>query len=366
MPLETPLLDLHRSAHAQIGEYFGTLLPSRLGDFAAEYSAAREAVALVDTNFRAFFSFSGPDAQRYVNAVLTSNVRDLKPGQGAVGLFLTPQGHILDEIETLALEGSILAVSHAMARERTYSTFDKFIIMDDVTLEDQTPTTGSLDLVGPRAADLISELSGVNLAETPELSHLEIMLGSIPCRAVHHKFGGHSAAMLIIAREHLALLWRQMEAHVRENGGAAVGMEAINSIRLEYGIPWFGSDYDEKNIPHEAGLEHSHISYEKGCYTGQEIVERVRSRGHANRRLTSLQFLAAQAPAAGTKLIAPGNAPTSEVGHVTSAAFSPALQRPIGLGYVRRENAAIGTRLDAAGVAAEVIAPPLLANGSHA
>lgn len=352
------MLDLHRSAHAEIGEYFGTLLPSRLGDFAAEYSAAREAVALVDTNFRAFFKFSGPDALRYVNAVLTSNVRDLKPGQGAVGLFLTPQGHILDEIETLALDGSLLSVSHAMARERTFSTFDKFIIMDDVTLEDQTPATGSLDLVGPRAASLIAELSGVNLAGMPELGQLEIALGSIPCRMVHHKLGGHSGATLIAPREHLALLWRQMEAHVRENGGAAVGMEAINSIRLEYGIPWFGSDYDEKDIPHEAGLEHSHISYEKGCYTGQEIVERVRSRGHANRRLTSLQFFAAQPPAAGTKLTAPGNAPTSEAGHVTSAAFSPVLQRPIGLGYVRREHAALGTRLDAAGIGAEVIAPP--------
>ena len=366
MPLETPLLDLHRSAQAEIGEYFATLLPSRLGDFAAEYSAAREAVALVDTNYRAFFRFSGPDAQRYVNAVLTSNVRDLIPGQGAVGLFLTPQGHILDEIETLALDGSILSVSHAMARERTYSTFDKFIIMDDVTLEDQTPSTGTLDLVGPRAASLISELSGIDLSAFPEMFHLEIMLGSIPCRVVHHKFAGHSAAMLIVPTEHLPLLWRQMEAHVRERGGAAVGMEAINSIRLEYGTPWFGSDYDDKNIPHEAGLEHSHISYEKGCYTGQEIVERVRSRGHANRRLTSLQFLAADLPAMGTKLTAPGSAPVTEVGYVTSAAFSPVLHRPIGLGYVRREHAAIGTRLDAAGVAAEVIAPPLIARASSA
>ena len=94
---------------------------------------------------------------------------------------------------------------------------------------------------------------------------------------------------------------------VRAHGGSPTGMEAINSIRQECGTPWFGSDYDDKNIPHEAGLEHSHISYEKGCYTGQEIVERVRSRGHANRRLTSLQFLAEEPPAAGTKLFAPGN-----------------------------------------------------------
>src|SRR5579863_6592380 len=105
MPLESPLLDQHRSAGAEVGEYFGTLLPSRFGDFPAEYSAARNTVALADTNFRAYFAFSGPDAQRYVNAVLTSNIRDLQPGQGAVGLLLTPQGHILAEIETFVTHG---------------------------------------------------------------------------------------------------------------------------------------------------------------------------------------------------------------------------------------------------------------------
>ena len=97
-------------------------------------------------------------------------------------------------------------------------------------------------------------------------------------------------------------------------------MEAVNSIRLECGTPWFGADYDDKQIPHEAGLEHSHINYEKGCYTGQEIVERVRSRGHVNRRLTELRF-GGEAPAPGTKLLFGGN----EVGSVTSSAFSPTL-----------------------------------------
>ena len=358
MPLETPLLDLHRSAHAKIGEYFGTLLPSRFGDFAAEYSAARGTVALVDTNYRAFFNFSGPDAQRYVNAVLTSNVRDLKPGLGAVGLLLTPQGHILAEVETFGLDSGILAASHNMVRERTFSTFDKFIIMDDVTLTDATPSLGTLDLVGPRAAALISESCGIKLGDLPELAHQEITLGSIPCRIVHRKFAGHSCATLIVASDQLSPLWRELEARVRAQGGTIAGMEAIDSIRLECGIAWFGADYDDKNIPHEAGLELSHISYEKGCYTGQEIVERVRSRGHANRRLNSLQFLVANPPAAGTKLFVQGNAAV-EAGYVTSAAVSPLLERPIGLGYVRREHAAIGTRLDAAGATAEVISPPL-------
>jgi folate-binding protein YgfZ len=360
MPLETPLLALHKSASAEIGEYFGTLLPARFGDFGAEYRAIRRAVGLADSNFRVFFSLSGPDRQRYLNAVLTSNVRDLEAGQGATGLLLTPQGHILAEVETLALAGSILASSHAMVSDRTFSTLDKFIIMDDVTLEDVTSSTGTLDLLGPHAAELISELAQVDISAMPKSAHVEAKIGSIPCRIVRHTWVGHPAAMLVVPREQLSPLWQELERHVRARGGATVGMEALNSIRLESGLAWFGHDYDDKNIPHEAGLEQSHINYEKGCYTGQEIVERVRSRGHANRRLTGLQFFAGNAPAPGTKLFLPGNPPGNEAGHVTSAGFSPLLGHLIGLAYVRREHSTTGTRLDASGTAAEVISLPLV------
>jgi folate-binding protein YgfZ len=356
MPLETPLLEMHRSSGATIGEYFGTQLPARFGEFAEEYAALRRAVALVDTNFRATFSFAGPDRQRYLNALLTSNVRDLKPGQGAVGLLLNPQGHILAEVATFTLESRILAMSHALVGERTYSTFDKFIIMDDVELEDVTPMTRTLDLMGPRAAKLLSDLGAGKFADMPLLSHEELKLGQIHCRIVRREFAGEPAATLIVPRESLVNLWRELSAGVRAAGGTPVGMEAFNSLRLELGMPWFGVDYGDKQIPHEAGLEMTHISYEKGCYTGQEIVERVRSRGHVNRRLTELQFSAAVAPATGTNLLHDGG----ETGSVTSTGYSPLLARAIGLGYVRREHSAIGTRLDASGISVDIIAPPLL------
>ena len=357
MPLETPLIALHEAAGAATGEYFGTRLPSRHGDFRAEYAALREVVGLVDTNFRAFFAFTGADRQRYLNAVLTSNVRDLKPGQGTVGLLLTPQGHILAEVETFLREEGILAGSHAMVKERTFATFDKFIIMDDVTLEDVTETTGTLDLIGPKTAALLEGYGVSGFAEMQLLAHREAEIGAIPCRLVRREFSGQPAAMLIAGREHLADLWRELSARVRALGGAPAGMEALNSLRIECGIPWFAHDYDDKQIPHEAGLENSRISYEKGCYTGQEIVERVRSRGHVNRRLTLMKFDASQAPAPGTKLLF-GDA---EVGNITSTAFSPTLGQPIGFGYVRREQQAPRTILDASGTRAEMIAPLLTA-----
>jgi folate-binding protein YgfZ len=249
-----------------------------------------------------------------------------------------------------------------MIRERTFLTFEKFIIMDDVTLEDVTASTGTLDVAGPRTAALLAELGVKNFAEMPHLSHEEIKLGKISCRVVRRELAGAPAATLIASTGQLPDLWRDLVERVRAHGGLPAGMEALNSLRLECGTPWFGHDYDDRQIPHEAGLERSHINYEKGCYTGQEIVERVRSRGHVNRRLTELRFFAGEAPAPGTKLLAG----ESEIGIVTSAAFSPRLGQPIGLGYLRREHSAIGTRIDASGISAEVIEPPLLAQKAPA
>src|ERR1700687_4853418 len=237
-PLETPLLGLHLSADAKMGEYFGTVLPARFNDFGAEYRAIRHAVALVDTNFRALFSFSGPDRNRYLNAVLTSNVRELKEGRGTVGLLLTPQGHILAEIEAFALADRILASSHAMVRERTFSTLEKFIIMDDVTLEDLTSSTGKLDLLGPRTAELISGLAKVDISALPELANIETKLGPIPCRIVRRTCVGHPAATLVVAREDLKPLWQDLVGRVRAMQGAPAGMEAVNSILLQSGTAW--------------------------------------------------------------------------------------------------------------------------------
>jgi len=164
------------------------------------------------------------------------------------------------------------------------------------------------------------------------------------------------AACALLLSLPLASMAQGVTGYQAGQGGSPVGMDALNSVRLESGVAWYGHDFDDKQIPHEAGLEHSHISYEKGCYTGQEIVERVRSRGHANRRLTLMRFSADEAPDPGTKLLFAG----SDVGNVTSTAFSPILKQRIGLGYVRREHAGCGTSLDASGIAAEVISPPAL------
>ena len=156
-------------------------------------------------------------------------------------------------------------------------------------------------------------------------------------------------------------LWQALVDAARDHGGGPIGYDALSALRLEADIPWFGYDFDETTLPHEAGLENSHISYTKGCYTGQEIVERVRSRGHVNRRRVGVAFSGNTVPAAKTSLLAGG----AEVGFVTRAAFSYALERPIGMAYIRREHNSIGSKLTWAGGEAEVIGL-LIQSGDHA
>jgi folate-binding protein YgfZ len=355
MPIQTPLRAVHEAAGATIGEYFACELPARFTDSREEYSFARKTAAVADKNYRAFFKFTGPDRVRYLNAVLTNNIRDLQPGQGIPSLLLNPQGHILAELETYAMADHLLVMTYAMIRERTAATLDKFIIMDDAVLEDVTEQFGVVSIEGPASSQIISGLGGPSLELMSEFSHVETQIARISCRIVRRSPGGISGAEFIASRELLPKLWQALVDAARSNGGGPIGYDALSALRLEAGIPWFGYDFDETNIPQEAGLEDSHISYTKGCYTGQEIVERVRSRGHVNRRRVGVAFSGETIPAAKTPLLAGG----AEVGFVTRAAFSYALERPIGMAYIRREHNSVGNKLIWTGGEAEVIALPI-------
>src|SRR5438067_13430362 len=313
---DAALAKLQADAGANMGVWFGGALASDVGDPAAEYRFANQSVALEDKDYRAYLSFTGPDRVRYLNAILTNNVKDLAAGQGSISLLLNPQGHILAELETYALPDHHLCASYAMIRDQLIQWMDKYIIMDDVTLTDETARWGALALEGPKAAALGRELSGVDITSQGELVSVDGAVNSIPCRVVKRSPGGVAGAEFVVERAHLPALWQILREATRKHGGGPAGYTAMSGQRLAQGAPWFSYDFGEKQIPHEAGLEDSHISYTKGCYTGQEIVERVRSRGQVNRQRVRLNFSGDVVPETGMALTLDGN----EVGYLTRAA----------------------------------------------
>jgi len=353
--LDTPLAALHSSSGAKMGVWFGCALPDDFGDPAVEYGFANQTAALVDKNYRAHLNFTGPDRVRYLNALLTNNIKDLAKGQGTISLLLNPQGHILAELETYALTDRHLCVSYAMIREQLIQWMDKYIIMDDVTLTDETERYGTLALEGPRAATAVKDMSGMDIASLGELVSKDGAVGPIPCRIVKRSPGGVAGAEFVVNRAHLPALWQTLLEAAGKQGGGPGGYTALSGQRLAQGVPWFGYDFGEKQIPHEAGLENSHISYTKGCYTGQEIVERVRSRGHVNRRRVSLLFSGDAIPESGTVIT---DADGKEAGCVTRAARAWDPPRIIGMGYIRKEAEAPGTTLNWHGGTATIIRLP--------
>ena len=338
-----------------MGVWFGCSLPDHFGDWLPEYRQLREGVALLDKNYRAYLEFTGPDRVRYLNAILTNNIKDLRENHGTIALFLNPQGHILAEIETCALPDKLFCYSYASIRESLITALDKYIIMDDVTLTDRSADFATLALEGPKAALLTQEITGIQLADLAELETRLVTVQTTPCRLGKRSPGGTASAEFLVDRAHAEALWKILLDAARKHGGGPVGYTALSAFRLELGAPWYGYDFGEKHIPHEAGLHESHISYTKGCYTGQEIVERVRSRGQVNRVRVTLKYDAPQPPAPGTPMLSEGK----EVGYTTRAAFSPLLNAPIGMGYLRREKSSLGSIVDLPAGTATVVSTPI-------
>lgn len=353
--METPLITEHQAAGTRLADFSGCILPESFSDFQTEYRAGHESVALFDTNWHAVLTLASPDRVRYLNAMVTNNIQGLADGRGVLALLLNPQGHILAELEVYKQPEKLLTLSHASVRERTFSTLDKYIIMDNVDLDDVTEHVGSIAIEGPRAAVIVQQASGIALEDLPEMAIQDAKIERIPCHFLRRSHFGQPGAEFLTRRDRLPSLWKKLLAGVQAHGGEPIGMKTLNTLRLEAVVPWFPEDFNDSVIPHEAGLENTHVNFSKGCYTGQEIVERVRSRGHVNRRLVRLQFkITGAAPAPGAKLRAAG----AEVGLVTSIAALPVSGLAIGMGYVRRERNAPGNALEYDGGSATVDAWP--------
>jgi folate-binding protein YgfZ len=348
---ETPLAEQHRAAGAALAEFAGCLLPDKFSGEREEYRAARENVALFDTNWHAIFSLSGRDAVRYLHAVTSNNVKELAENYGIPALLLNPQGHILAELEIYRLKDKLLVLSHAAFRARTFATLKKYILGSQVQLDDLSNDLGSVALEGPRATTVVAEAAGLALTGFSEFATAEVEIDAVPCHLIRRSHFGGVGAEIIAPRQHLPLLWTHLAASIHSQHGLPIGMKALNALRLEAGIPWFPLDFNDTVIPHEAAVEGTHISFNKGCYTGQEIVERVRSRGQVNRKRVTLKFSTPDPPAPGTKLRAGDN----DVGYITSSAFSPASNTAIGMGYLRREHNTVGSIVEFDGGTAEVV-----------
>lgn len=282
------------------------------------YEGLRNGVAWIDLNGRGRFRVSGEDRVRLLHAMTTNHIEQMKPGESCYAFFLNPQGRILGDANLLCLADHFLLDTEAETHDVLFAHLDKYIIADDVVLEDAREDTIAIGLEGPLAEERAAGIAGVTVG----------------------KFSTTGRGVRLFAPRGTV---------VDLDGIPQASAEEQKVVRLENFRPRYGDDFGEKQLVHETQLLHA-VHFTKGCYIGQEIVERVRSRGQVHRLLVPLYVEGTEAPARGSVVMA-GDAAVGETG---SAAYSPGLGKCAAFGFVRSEQVAVGNKLMVDGREAEV------------
>jgi len=339
---------------AAVAEYRGASTASGFGDPQAEFAALRDSCAVYDLGYRAKISLTGGDRVRWLNGMVTNNIRDLAAGSGVYAFLLNPQGHILGDLYAYNRGESLTVDTDSAQVEKILATFDHYIIMDDVEVANLSEQMTALDIAGPKAREVVCK-AGIELPELPPLQLHDIQCdcewGCVNCTVLRTDEPIDSYEIWL-ASEHVKPLWNALVAA----GAAPIGFKALELHRVVSGIPRYGVDIRERDLPQETEQARA-LNFNKGCYVGQEIVERIRSRGAVHRKFSGFLAQGGQAIAPGTKIVTG----EKEVGEITSAATvrTGGVDKTVALGYIRREASSPGGEVLIGGVKAQVIQLPI-------
>jgi folate-binding protein YgfZ len=301
------------------------------GDVRAEFQALLSGSGVYDLSGRARISLTGGDRVRWLNGMVSNNIRDLAPGHGAYAFLLNAQGRIQADLYAFHRGESLLVDTERPQREKIWERFDHYIIADDVEMTDVSDQFAALGLTGPDSRAVL-ERAGIMPPELTPLQFADLPWREIPLTVLRMGEEAKDSWQLWIAPAHLD----QLRDALQKAGARPAGSSALNLFRISLGIPQFGQDIRDRDLPQETGQARA-LNFTKGCYLGQEIVERIRSRGAVHRQFMAFE-VEGPLPEPGTRIQADGK----EVGEITSSAILPFLSgdRPAALGYLRREAAA--------------------------
>jgi folate-binding protein YgfZ len=320
---------------ANPSEHSGAATALDFGDTRSEFQTLLSGCGLYDLSGCAKISVTGSDRVRWLNGMATNNVRDLAPGHGVYAFLLNAQGRIQADLYVFQRGESLLVDTERGQREKVLQLFDHYIIADDVEIADISDKLTALGLTGPESRHVL-ERAGIAV---PDLASLELCspkcdcaCGCLQCTLLRRDDSAGTSYQIWLAPDKLKSTWDALVAA----GATPVGTDALELRRISFGIPKFGMDIRERDLPQETGQTRA-LNFTKGCYLGQEIVERIRSRGAVHRQFTAFS-VEGTLPEPGAKILA-GEKEEKEVGEITSSAILPLPggDRPVALGYLRRE-----------------------------
>ena len=307
------------------------------------YTAARERAAFLDRSSRGRIFLSGRDRASYLQGLLTNDIAALRPGSGCYAAYLTAQGRMIADMFLYEIGDVMLMTVQSDVKDTVLARLDQFIFSEDVQLADATVTHAQLGIVGPDsvgvAAQVLDPATADGVRGLTEHGNVRGSLGGTPVIVTRTSDVGEPGFDLFLAAGDRD----QALNAIRATGVPELDDRSAETLRIEAGIPRFHRDMDEETIPLEAGIESRAISFTKGCYVGQEVIIRVLHRGHGRiaRRLVGVRLDRTVVPPRGARVQGAGK----DIGHVTSAAWSERLNRPIALAYVARDFVEPGTAI---------------------
>jgi hypothetical protein len=302
-----------------------------------ERRAAHEGALLEPATELGSIVVTGADRVRWLNGLLTCELAKLEPGGGAYGLSVAKNGKILAEHWIIADNDRLIMAARRDRVPALLEHFNRYIMMEDAEVADASDELGWLRVHGPLAGDLVLVARGSGAS------------------AAAIKWTDLGGAAVVAPAAALEGITRALLAHAGERGVLATP-EVFEAIRVEEGIARFGVDFDEQNYPQDASIEKLAVSFQKGCYLGQETVFMLEVRGHAKKRLVQLAIDGGGDVPVGSPILSPEN--SAEVGTVTSRTQRPDGAGVIALGYVKYKLAAAGAELQVAGRPARITRAP--------
>jgi len=318
----------------RLGEYRGGETAVSFGDAAAEFRTLLEGCGLYDMSWQAKLVLTGEDRVRWLNGMVTNNVRDLAIGHGVYSFLLTAQGRIVADLVAHNRGDYLLVTSDCLQAQAIKEMFDHYIIMDDVEVADISDKLAAVGVAGPQAASVLQnaeiEVAPLEKGEVADLTWRGI--GISVARNTHPNLDGYE---IWFAAEQADTVWDALPAA----GATLVGSQALEWYRIARGVPRYGLDLSQRDLPQETEQKHA-LNFAKGCYIGQEIVERIRARAILHRTFTGFLF-EGEPPQTGTKI----KEGERNIGEITSAARIPfpSSERTVALGYLRCEFEKPGT-----------------------
>lgn len=325
----TPLYNLHSKLGATFAECLdGWTLPLHYSDPISEHLAVRSDIGITDISYQGVLELTGEDRASFLHRLVSNDVENLSVGEGNYSTLLTHRGKIIADIYVYNLEESIYIITAPQVIDTLFTELDKYIIADDVELKKVTDV-GIIAVAGPTSRELVeSALDTENLDSLTEYGSISVEFNNDCVHCIRSDIFGGIGFQLITSSGNLEELWKSLTSF--RTDVTPFGYQTQESLRIEAGTPVYSKELTDSVIPLEAELDYA-IDFEKGCYIGQEIVARMKYRGHPNRLLRGIEIQSDEIVPINTKIY-DGD---KEIGWVTSSTYSPSLVKQIALGYVR-------------------------------